>query len=109
MHGFEAEAGGVILPSTAPIARDRPDILERMKTGEFKSVHAAAVEDGLVRKTITVPVEPRAAARNCGSWRTNWHGGTYGMNSGPISGVSTGTVSSSVAALPQRWQNLPPF
>jgi hypothetical protein len=29
---------------TARIARDRPDILERMKAGEFKSVRAAALE-----------------------------------------------------------------
>lgn len=29
---------------TARIARDRPDILERMKAGEFKSVRAAAKE-----------------------------------------------------------------
>jgi hypothetical protein len=29
---------------TAVIARDRPDILDRMKKGEFKSVKAAAME-----------------------------------------------------------------
>ena len=34
---------------TARIARDRPDILVRMKAGEFKSVRAAAREAGLVR------------------------------------------------------------
>jgi hypothetical protein len=32
---------------TARIARDRPDVLERMKAGEFKSVRAAAVEAGI--------------------------------------------------------------
>lgn len=31
------------------IARDRPDILERMKAGEFKSVRAAAKEAGIVK------------------------------------------------------------
>ncbi len=33
---------------TARIARDRPDILDRMKEGEFPSVRAAAKEAGLV-------------------------------------------------------------
>ena len=35
---------------TARIARDRPDILERMKAGEFPSVRAAALEAGIVRR-----------------------------------------------------------
>jgi ribosomal protein L44E len=34
---------------TARIARDRPDILERMKAGEFRSVRAAAKEAGIVK------------------------------------------------------------
>jgi len=34
---------------TARIARDRPDILERMKAGEFPSVRQAAIEAGIVR------------------------------------------------------------
>ncbi len=34
---------------TARIARDRPDILERMKAGEYKSVRAAARKDGRKR------------------------------------------------------------
>jgi hypothetical protein len=33
---------------TARIARDRPDILKRMKAGEFKSVNAAAIAAGFV-------------------------------------------------------------
>ena len=33
---------------TARIARDHPDILERMKDGKFKSVRAAAKEAGIV-------------------------------------------------------------
>lgn len=39
---------------TARIARDRPDILERMKRGEFQSVHAAAVEAGIVKRQVKV-------------------------------------------------------
>ncbi len=34
---------------TARIARDRPDILERMKAGEYKSVRSAAGKDGRKR------------------------------------------------------------
>lgn len=33
---------------TARIARDRPDVLDRMKAGEFRSVRAAAIEAGIV-------------------------------------------------------------
>jgi hypothetical protein len=38
---------------TARIARDRPDILKRMKAGEFRSVRSAAREAGIVRPTAT--------------------------------------------------------
>lgn len=34
---------------TARIARDRPDILDRMKAGEFRSVRAAGIAAGIVR------------------------------------------------------------
>lgn len=39
---------------TRRIARDRPDILERMKRGEFRSVRAAAKAAGLVRELSTL-------------------------------------------------------
>lgn len=48
---------------TARIARDHPDILERMKAGEFPSVRKAALEAGIVKPTITIPDDPEAAAR----------------------------------------------
>lgn len=49
---------------TARIARDRPDILERMQAGEFPSVRAAALEAGIVKPTATVRVDdPRVCAR----------------------------------------------
>lgn len=35
---------------SARIARDRPDILEKMKKGEYKSVRAAAKDAGIVRE-----------------------------------------------------------
>lgn len=48
---------------TARIARDRPDIHERMKAGEFRSVHQAAIAAGIRKVTVTVPLEPETIAR----------------------------------------------
>jgi hypothetical protein len=49
---------------TARIARDRPDILEDMQAGKYKSVRAAALEAGIVRPRFTVPADDvRAIAR----------------------------------------------
>lgn len=39
---------------TARIARDRPDILERMKAGEYRSVRQAAIEAGIVKVPTTL-------------------------------------------------------
>ena len=47
------------------LARDRPDILERVKSGEFKSARAAAIEAGIIKPVPTVRLVPdptRAAA-----------------------------------------------
>ena len=52
---------------TARIARDRPDILERMKAGEYKSVRSAAIDAGIIdpdkSKRYSLPTDPIAAAR----------------------------------------------
>jgi hypothetical protein len=51
---------------TRRIARDRPDILERMKAGEFTSVRAAALEAGIRKRTIqhgSAPIDWARAAR----------------------------------------------
>ncbi len=40
---------------TRRIARDNPELLERMKAGEFKSVRAAAIEAGIVKPRLSVP------------------------------------------------------
>jgi len=47
----------------ARIARDRPDILERMKAGEFSSVRQAAKEAGIVNERLSVPADPVRAAQ----------------------------------------------
>lgn len=48
---------------TRRIARDRPDIIRRMKAGEFPSVHAAAKEAGIVKDKFQMPTDPTAAGR----------------------------------------------
>ncbi len=48
---------------TGRIARDRPDVLDRMKAGEFPSVRAAALEAGIAKKRVSIPLDPVAAAR----------------------------------------------
>jgi hypothetical protein len=55
-HGNSAEY------HTARIARDHPDILARMKAGEFSSVRQAALEAGIIRPPIYVPRDPVKAA-----------------------------------------------
>ena len=44
---------------TGRIARDRPDILEKMKDGKYRSVRAAAIDAGIIdpsKKRITIAV-----------------------------------------------------
>lgn len=48
---------------TRRIARDHPDILERMKAGHYRSVRQAALEAGIVKPVVQVPAEPARAAR----------------------------------------------
>jgi len=48
---------------TGRIARDHPDILDRMKSGDYPSVRAAAKEAGLVKSRISISMEPDKAAR----------------------------------------------
>lgn len=49
---------------TRRIARDHPDVLDRMASGEFPSVRAAAIEAGIAPRTQTIRVDdPESAAR----------------------------------------------
>ncbi len=50
----KAKAGNRSDYLVARIARDRPDILERMKAGEFASVREAARTAGIVKQTSLV-------------------------------------------------------
>jgi hypothetical protein len=48
---------------TRRLARDRPDLIDRMKAGEFRSVRAAALEAGIVKPSVSFPRDVHAAAR----------------------------------------------
>jgi hypothetical protein len=48
------KGGNSVKRLSARIAKKRPDILERMKKGEFKSVRAAAIEAGIVRPVSVI-------------------------------------------------------
>lgn len=52
---------------TARLARDFPDIHQRLKDGKFRSVRAAAIEAGIIdpekTKKYQVPVDPIAAGK----------------------------------------------
>ena len=50
----KAKAGNRSAYLVARMARDRPDILERMKAGEFASVREAAREAGIIREVSLV-------------------------------------------------------
>lgn len=63
---FYSETGGTSAAYlTARIARDRPDILAKMKAGEYKSVRKAAIDAGIIdpekSKRFQVPTDPEAA------------------------------------------------
>lgn len=49
------------------IARDRPDILERMKAGEYRSVRSAAIDAGIIdpekTKRYQLPTDPTKAGK----------------------------------------------
>ena len=48
---------------TRRIARDRPDVLERMKAGEFRSVRQAALEAGILKPRASIPRDVDGAAK----------------------------------------------
>jgi len=96
---------------TARIARDRPDILERMKAGTYKSVRAAAIDAGIVKQ------HPRARGHNFVAPNLEQQKGQHprarGHNaiSRPYNVISTATPSCAwtqrkrVTALPVLFRN----
>lgn len=48
---------------TARIARDRPDILEKMRAGQYQSVRTAALDAGIVKARMSIPTDVDGAAR----------------------------------------------
>lgn len=60
----DAGAGNSADYLTRRIARDHPDIFERLQAGEYRSVRAAALEAGIIHRTQSVRVDnPVAVAR----------------------------------------------
>lgn len=50
---------------TRRIVRDHPEIAERMKAGEYKSVRAAALDAGIAPRTLTIRLDaPASVARS---------------------------------------------
>ena len=49
-----SQGGNQVSYLTARIKRDHPEILERMKAGEFKSVRQAAIEAGIIKEPTTL-------------------------------------------------------
>jgi hypothetical protein len=47
---------------TVRIARDHPTILEKMKAGDFSSVHVAALDAGIIAPEFSIPLDPAGAA-----------------------------------------------
>lgn len=59
----DSERGNSSTYALRRLQRDRPDLAEQVIMGE-KSANEAAVEAGFRRKTLTIPLEPVAAARS---------------------------------------------
>jgi hypothetical protein len=47
----------------ARLARDHTEILSRLEAGEFKSVRKAALEAGIIKPKMEIPLDPLGAAR----------------------------------------------
>ena len=64
---FPVERGTDSEYLTNRIARDRPDILERMKAGEYRSVRSAAIDAGIIdpdkTKRYQLPTDPTKAGK----------------------------------------------
>lgn len=65
VYGNEIQGGNNASYLTARIARDRPDILDEMKRGKYRSVRAAAIDAGIVepKQRYQLPTDPTAAGR----------------------------------------------
>ena len=65
MVSKEAEQGNSSEYALRRLRKDRPDLHERVRSGEM-SPHAAAVEAGFRRRTIQIPADPYEAAAALG-------------------------------------------
>jgi hypothetical protein len=65
LDNYQAADGTSADYLTARIARDRPDILDDMKKGKYRSVRQAAIAAGIIhpRQRYSLPDDPQAAGR----------------------------------------------
>jgi len=76
---------------TARIARDRPDILERMKAGEFPSVRQAGIAAGIVRVPTGLDALRRAWGKATDEERaTFWRAIAAQLAASPAEGEASG-------------------
>jgi hypothetical protein len=66
----------------ARIARDHPEVLERMKRGEFTTVQAAAIEAGIVKSKVSGPTTSRERPYTMGKKRGNNEGTIFRRKDG---------------------------
>lgn len=45
------------------LKRERPDLIEKVASGEIKSMRAAAIQAGFVKKSVQLPADPKGIAR----------------------------------------------
>jgi len=62
---FDSQNSGVLLLGGifARIARDHPDVLRRMQEGEYTSMRAAAIDAGILKPRVSIPLVVEDAAR----------------------------------------------
>jgi len=58
---MEVNQGNTRSYTVSRLERDHPELFERVKSGDF-SANAAAIEAGFRKKTISLVLDPKAAA-----------------------------------------------
>lgn len=64
VYNVKARGGNSETYLAAVLKRDHPDIAAAVEQGKYRSIRAAALEAGIVKKTLTVPNDPERAARS---------------------------------------------